>query len=1092
MTRVTGDPVGMPGARTGADVPGTGGAVDPFSPQQHHGDPAVTPADRHPPLPEPGQVVTVRGSTWAVADVRQQGLPRSPADEADARLTHVVSLQSLEEDRLGDELAVVWELEVGHTVAPDQGLPETITGFDDPTTLAAFVDAVRWGAVTSADADSYQAPFRSGADVKAYQLEPLRRALQSARANLLLADDVGLGKTIEAGLVVQELLLRHRARTVVVVCPPSLALKWQDEMREKFGLDFVVVNSELMAQVRRSHGLNANPFRLFPRVIVSMSWLPSLRAQRLLREVYADVRSTSTARRYAFDVLVVDEAHHVAPASPTGTSGRRGYAVDSLRTLATRALADVCEHRLFLSATPHNGYAESFTALLEMIDSRRFSRGADLDEQALRDVAVRRLKTELVEEGFQLRRLRTLAFTPSGDEQEHFELLDTLLRRSAEANGRERSGDIVAMLLKKRFLSSPWSFARTLELYQDAAATGRLTRLDDGELYPEVLGSGQSDEEEGQAEQPESTTLRRSGGPGTEGGPLVAATPEQIRRLVDWGRGYQNKPDSRLTALITFLNGVCRPDGRHWSNERVVVFTEYADTLDWIVDVLRQRGFADVVAAIQGSTPLDERELIRARFTADPGEEPVRVLVATDAAGEGIDLQTYCHRLVNVDVPFNPSRLEQRIGRIDRYGQRHAPEVFHLAPDSTDGLYAASVDFLRRIAEKVGNVARDLGSVNPVIDAEIQAHFSPRRGSSRRQQPADDGNAIINRALAGGLDLNRRLTELSRTYRERKVAMHLTPGNARRVVDTALALTAQPPLREIGDERSDAPVLEVPDLGASWQAALRGLDTRLHPGVLRPITFDDLAAVGRTDLVHVHLGHALLQRSARLLRSSLFSADSPVHRVTAVVVDGLPQSCVAAVARLVLVGRGGLRLHEEVFLAGIRIHGQAMAEEKVEALLDQALDDERLTLVAEPLQAALAERWDEPGSRLRARLLAATVTRAEQHQQRVTGALARRREVDIRRAREIFAAFRRNLAESRDRLARELAEQDEYLFSDDQQAQRRRDLRAMEDRLAGLDAEERREVAAIEERYADVRPHVSAAAVVFALTPDDAASGAVR
>ena len=276
-----------------------------------------------PPLPEQGQIVNVRGATWAVADVRAQGLPRSPADEGEPGLTHVVQLQSLEEDRLGQELAVVWELEVGQTVAPDQGLPETISpdGFDDPNTLAAFVDAVRWGAVTSADGNSFQAPFRSGANVEAYQLEPLRRALQSARTNLLLADDVGLGKTIEAGLVVQELLLRHRARSAIIVCPPSLSLKWQDEMREKFGLEFEIVNSELMARVRRSHGLNANPFRLFPRVIVSMAWLPSLRAQRLLRDVFADVRDAGTARRYAFDLLIVDEAHHVAPASPTAVSG---------------------------------------------------------------------------------------------------------------------------------------------------------------------------------------------------------------------------------------------------------------------------------------------------------------------------------------------------------------------------------------------------------------------------------------------------------------------------------------------------------------------------------------------------------------------------------------------------------------------------------------------------------------------------------------------------------------------------------------------------------------------------------------------------
>ncbi|GDY33657.1 DISARM system SNF2-like helicase DrmD [Gandjariella thermophila] len=1055
---------------------------------------AVATTNGLPPVPDPGQVVNVRGSSWAVADVRQQGLPRSPADEGTAALTHVVSLQSLEEDRLGEELAVVWELEVGHTIEPDQGLPELVTadGFDDPNTLAAFVDAVRWGAVTSADTNSYQAPFRSGADIKPYQLEPLRRALQSARTNLLLADDVGLGKTIEAGLVVQELLLRHRARSVIIVCPPSLRLKWQDEMREKFGLEFQIVDSDLMAQVRRSHGLNANPFRLFQRVIVSMSWLPSLRAQRLLREVYADVRHANTARRFAFDLLIVDEAHHVAPSNPTAAAGRRGYAVDSQRTVATRALAEKCEHRLFLSATPHNGYSESFTALLEMIDNRRFSRGALLDERALREVAVRRLKTELKDEGFQPRQLKTIPFTPNDDEQRHFELLDRILTDSARANGKGRSGDIVAMLLKKRFLSSPWSFAGTMELYEHAAATGRLPTLDDeDEYYQEVLGSQQSDEEEGDAEHPEFVALRRSKG----SDPLVAATSGEISTLIEWGRLFEHRPDSRLQALITFLDGICRPDGTTWTNERVVVFTEYAATLDWIERVLTARGYGDVLASIQGSTPLEEREDIRARFTEHPSKEKVRVLLATDSAGEGIDLQRYCHRLVNFDVPFNPSRLEQRIGRIDRYGQPHPPEIYHFSPDSKSATYAANLDFMRRIAEKVGTVAQDLGSVNQVVDAEIQQHFSPTRaGRKAKATVPEDGNAIINRALAGGMELNRQLTELSRTYDTRKIEMHLTPANARRVIDTALTLTAQPPLVEDCSlaQDVDAPVYRVPALGSAWQHALHGLDTRLNQGVWRPITFDDKAAQGRTDLVHVHLGHALLQRSARILRSKLFSADSPVNRVTAVVVDDLPQSCVAAVSRLVLVGRGGLRLHEEVFLTGIRIRGQAMAETKVEQVLDDALDAERLTVADEDVRAALARMWVADGSRLRSRLLAAMERKAQSRQERVTEALQAREEADVARAREIFGAFRVNLRESRDRLARAIREHEEMLFTDDQQRQRRHDLQAMEDRLASLDEEEQREIAAIRERYTDIKPHVSAAAVVFALTPADAQKGALQ
>ncbi|WP_160049932.1 DISARM system SNF2-like helicase DrmD [Nocardiopsis sp. FR4] len=1043
-----------------------------------------------PPVPEPGQVVNVRGSTWAVTDVRRQGLPRSPADEGTAQLTHVVGLQSLEEDRLGEELAVVWELEVGHTVAPDQGLPETIAvdSFDDPNTLAAFVDAVRWGAVTSADTDSYQAPFRSGANIEAYQLEPLRRALQSSRTNLLLADDVGLGKTIEAGLVIQELLLRHRARSVIIVCPPSLALKWQDEMREKFGLDFVIVNSDLMARVRRSHGLNTNPFRLFPRVIVSLSWLPTVRAQRLLRAVYADTRDTTTAQRFAFDVLVVDEAHHVAPAGPASRDGHHGYAVDSQRTTATRALAERCEHRLFLSATPHNGYQESFTALLEMIDSRRFSRGALLDERALREVTVRRLKSELKDRGFKARQLKTIPFTPDEDEQRQFTLLERILTESARANGKKRSGDIVAMLLKKRFLSSPWAFARTLELYEQAAATGRLPDLDDeDEYYQEVLGSRQSDEEEGQADHPEFTALRQSKG----SDPLVAASSQEITALVTWGRRYEHRQDSRLQALIRFLDATCRPDGTLWTNERVVVFTEYAATLDWITDVLTQCGYGEVLATIQGTTPVEEREEIRARFTEDPSKERVRVLLATDSAGEGIDLQAYCHRLVNFDIPFNPSRLEQRIGRIDRYGQRHTPEIYHFRPDSTSATYAADMDFMRRVAEKVGNVAHDLGSVNQIIDAELQEYFSPHTATRRARTGRENGDAIITRALAGGMELNRRLTELSDTYKQRKLKMHLTPGNARRVVDTALSLTAQPPLVEIGDDRTEADVFEIPALGSAWQHAIDGLDTRLNPGVLRPITFDDQAVQGRTDLVHVHLGHALMQRSARLLRSALFGVDSPVHRVSAVVVDDLPQSCVAAVSRLVLVGRGGLRLHEEVFLTGVRLRGQAMAETKVEEVLDQVLDAEDLVLADESVRTALVQVWNADGSRLRNRLLTAVARRAESHQERVTEALRARRESDIDRAREIFAAFRVNLKESRERLAGEIRAQEELLFTDDQQAQRRRDLRAMEDRLANLQDEEQREIASIGERYADVKPHVSAAAVVFALTTADAEEGRI-
>lgn len=1033
-------------------------------------------------MPEQGQVVEVRGSTWAVALVQEQGLPRSPVDEAVAGLNHVVTLQALDEDRLGEELTVVWELEVGHTITPAQGLPTVIQaeGFDDPNTLAGFVDAMRWGAVTSADDRSFQAPFRSGATVEAYQLEPLRRALSSARTNLLLADDVGLGKTVEAGLVVQELLLRHRARTVMVVCPPSLAVKWQDEMRDKFGLDFTIINSDRLREVRRAYGLHANPFLLFPRVIVSMAWLPGVRAQRMLRDVYAQTKQTNSAKRFAFDVLVVDEAHHVAPASPSAIGGGRGYAVDTQRTEAVRDLASRCEHRLFLSATPHNGHPESFTALMEMIDSRRFSRGALLDEQALKEVTVRRLKSDLPDKDFQARQVRPLSFEPAEDEQEMFALLEKILTGSARANGRGASGDITTMLFKKRFLSSPWAFTTTLEQYLQAHAAGHGLDEDDVD-YDDILGEGQADEEEGLWEQDEAAAIRAS----KSSDPLVAAGPGDLERLVAWGRGYESRPDSRLRALLSMLDAVCRPGGS-WSNERVVVFSEYADTIDWAERVLHQFGYGGVLEVIQGSTPAEDRELIRARFTEDPAKEKVRVLLATDAAGEGIDLQWYCHRLVNLDVPFNPSRLEQRIGRIDRWGQQHPPQVFYFAPGRSSTTYGADLAFMGLIAKKVATIAVDLGSVNQVISTDVQEHFTGGPPTRRKKAPAD-GTMVINRALKGGLDLNTQLTALERGHVEERARLHLEPENLRRVVDTALRIDHQPPLVEVGDEDTDAAVFAVPDLSPAWQSSLAGLDTRLRPGERRPITFDEQA--GRlAHLVHVHLGHPLVTRAQRLLRRSLWSAEAPLNRVTAMVVPELPESFVAAVTRMVLVGRGGLRLHEEIFLAGVRLRGQrVMAEERAEERLDQALDAADLRLAAAEVRAGLARVWNAEDSRLRGRLLESMTGRAQARHRRVADQLARREAADIRRVREIYAAFTRNLTESLEQLTTAEMEAQLALFPDDQQRQRRRDIDAMRDRLRSLDEEEEREVDAIRDRYEDVRPHTSAAAVVFALTETDAA-----
>src|SRR5262245_15156949 len=189
--------------------------------------------------PEQGQIVEVRHRRYVVADVARSTLARSPLDSAFLTVQHLVTLTSVEDDALGEELQVVWELEPGAHVY-DQRAPPSPRGFDSPQRLDAFLNAVRWGAASSADVRALQAPFRSGIAIDDYQLDPVVRAIQMPRVNLLIADDVGLGKTIEAGLVVQELLIRQRARRMLIVCPSSLGLKWQAAKHDRFGLEFQV------------------------------------------------------------------------------------------------------------------------------------------------------------------------------------------------------------------------------------------------------------------------------------------------------------------------------------------------------------------------------------------------------------------------------------------------------------------------------------------------------------------------------------------------------------------------------------------------------------------------------------------------------------------------------------------------------------------------------------------------------------------------------------------------------------------------------------------------------------------------------------
>ncbi len=1040
--------------------------------------------------PTVGDLVAVRGQRWVVSDIEI------------GEQSSLVSLQSVEDGRYGHTLDVIWEVEPGRQVLPSGSLPDvTADAFDPPERLAAFLDAVRWSAVTSADVKTLQAPFRSGVAIEDYQLEPVARAVDAPRVNLLLADDVGLGKTIEAGLVAQELLLRHRGRRIMIVCPAGLTVKWRDEMAEKFGLDFTVIDTARCAEVRRTHGSAANPFEVFPLSIVSLPWLRGPKAQRLLDEVLPPDGPTYPR---TFDLLILDEAHHVAPAAP-----KQVYAVDSQQTKLIRRLAPHFAHRLFLSATPHNGYQASFTALLEILDNQRFARGVKPDQAAVRDTVVRRLKRDIENPDgtprFVEREASAIAVQYPQDEREIHALLtrfaDLRRKRLTSQRGR-RATDLVTLLLKKRLFSSPAAFAHTVRVYLDTLAQkkGLPTGEDDPAWMDEFMDDLATYDDEQLAEAEDDMLTRV--------GPVQPDPTDEetalLRKMLDWAEAKEALPDAKATELIKYLTAVCRPDGRLWTNERVVVFTEYRDTQTWLADLLRQQGFdaGGRLALLHGGTLPDERERIRLEFQADPTERPVRILLATDAASEGIDLQNHCHRLVNYDIPFNPNKLEQRIGRIDRYGQEVTPEIRHFVGagfGKAVDRFEADLEFLSRVATKVARMEEDLGSVNAVLADAVQRrmlgeHVSvdvDRAGKGRAGGSLPTESNVREQVRRLRADLDKTVDELG-----------ITPPAVKRVVDTALELARQQKLTRYTDDKLLVDGLwRVPPLTGSWQRASAGLTAKLRDGDepprQLPVAFDpEVAKADRNGIVLAHLNHPLVAMSTRLLRAAVSNPDLGLHRVTAVVSDdpALEDVLVGAYSRFVLVGADGVRLHEEVLYAG----GWAPEQGRFRRLenlgdlggfLDRALANG--TPASQVVRDRLTERWP----RVADGLVAAIEWRRRTRQESLERKLAQRQEAEEQRIRHNLDQFAATL---RGALAtpEEGVDGQASLFTPEQVvamkkskeelAQYRKDRQSWEARLSALEAERDRELEVVAARYRDPKPHSFPVAVVFVVPKREA------
>jgi hypothetical protein len=241
---------------------------------------------------EEGSFVELRGRPWLVEEVR-----------GEANDLQSLNLLCISDDAQGERLEVLWDAEIGAVALDEDGWRNVGTGLPDRAeVLAAHLRAIRWRSATAADRDLLQAPFRAGIRLDAYQLLPLRKALRLPRVNLLIADDVGLGKTVEAGLVARELLLRCRIDFIVIAAPPAMTIQWKDELEAKFGLSFEIIDRERIAEMRRLRGFSVNPWSTGSRFIVSHRLLTDEVYAAGLRDVLGEFRPRA--------LFILDEAHH--------------------------------------------------------------------------------------------------------------------------------------------------------------------------------------------------------------------------------------------------------------------------------------------------------------------------------------------------------------------------------------------------------------------------------------------------------------------------------------------------------------------------------------------------------------------------------------------------------------------------------------------------------------------------------------------------------------------------------------------------------------------------------------------------------------
>jgi len=1023
-------------------------------------------------LPREGMMAVVRNRRALITGVQ--------AFDADERgRFHLVEVEYT--DGVGAETdQVLWEVEPEPEVLEPSALPRVDSASPmDPRELDAMVRAARWSALTPSlpfsgldeDRPPLAAPLFGAIHPEAYQLVPVLRALEMPRVALMLADAVGLGKTVQAGMVLRELMLRRRIRRVLVLCPASLRTQWREEMDEKFSLSFDVVDRPHTLKLQRELGLDANPWRVHERIIASYHYLK----QPDVLEQFRGTAEPGEDGRLKWDLLIVDEAHNLAPSS---------FGEDSDLAQMLQRISPWFEHRVFLTATPHNGHTRSFSGLLESLDPVRFTRKSELEPQdraRVGESVIRRLKSEInaaytslgEPARFSDRIVEALPVLRFGAQERALsdafhDFKKALHKATARATPSERAAAAFALeVLQKRLLSGPWAFGQSWLTLLDGlkAQDAALGALD---TVAKVRGIVQDDtDDDAERESRERQASRTSGAwlkgfsqavegeisavsravlaLGLEGVP--AGISEAERRTAIGSAATKVRADARFKALETLLEERLRTRDA-WRDEqppeRLVVFTEYLATLDYLRARLVARfGDGDWLRVLYGGMNDEERDGVKRAFN-DP-KSPVRVLLATDAAGEGLNLQRACRLLLHWDIPWNPGKMEQRNGRLDRHGQERDVRVFHF--DSTDD---ASMRFLGKVLKKRSQTREDQVVTDELFSQALLRHFEEDEDIDVAEERLEATIKNL-KAQQQQLDVPDGPSLPGQSDRERldalRAELDLSPSSLLRTLETALAVEAgRPRLRE---ERAGryrfVPLASGGPVPAAW---LDVVDQTLREGgpkgPLAALVFDPEHYVamrsGRPvflpepDSKLLHLGHALYHRVMSVFARYRFPGGPEAATRWAVRTSkDVPQGC-DAVVRITLeeLAVNELRepCHHWVRTLALPVRGGALGDS-----LPHRPAADWSTSDASSDTGQAREVWDDVESDLKKRVAALATERTKELGARLESARKRVEKLEKerfdRRRKELEKAMAENqLKKLQDEANKYLERRQLYLLAD--------------------------------------------------------------